>query len=139
MRPAAAALVTACLAACGEAPKRATRRRLVRNLGGGRFDCVTDRAGFGDASIPSMAAPIGFDGDGFDDHFVIGEGPDRLRRNRGDLLAFEDVSRKAGVEDALRRTATAPDPPVAQRTFPGDRDVWVATTEGLSRGVAEER
>jgi len=74
------------------APKAA----LFRNLGGKRFENVTDRAGVGNERWGMGVAAGDFDGDGWTDLYVTNFGPSRLFRNRGDGT-FEDVAVRAGV------------------------------------------
>ena len=75
---------------------------LLRNLGGGRFEDVTESAGLLAFHPGQTAAWADFDLDGFLDLFIGHEtaGPERhrsrLMRNRGDGT-FEDVSRALGV------------------------------------------
>ncbi len=45
---------------------------------------------------------------------------------------------KAGVEQETRTIATAPGDNYILWTFPRERDVWIATGSGLSRGIARE-
>ena len=105
---------------------------LYHNLGGCKFKDVTDKAGIGAGGFSTGAAWADYDGDGYVDLFVaryvhadlhhlrppdpkasgyrsvILEMPDEMAgesdflfRNRGDGN-FEDVSRKAGVDNAAR-------------------------------------
>ena len=74
------------------------RNRLYRNLGGFRFEDVTDRAGVGDAGY-GLAVCIGdYNNDGHPDIYVSNFGPKVLYRNNGDGT-FTDVTRQAGVGD----------------------------------------
>ncbi|MBK7874616.1 MAG: CRTAC1 family protein [Planctomycetes bacterium] len=70
--------------------------RLFRNLGGGKFEDVTERAGLVENAY-GMGCTVGdYDGDGDPDLFVTNIGPDVLWRNEGDGT-FVDVTRTAGV------------------------------------------
>jgi hypothetical protein len=80
----------------GEAPGTRIRNRLYRNLGGGSFRDVTDRAGVGITEFGFMAVAADLDDDGRTDLFVTGHEGNHLLRNRGDG-SFEDVTRRAGV------------------------------------------
>jgi hypothetical protein len=72
--------------------------RLYRNLGGRRFEDVTEKAGLtGSGHGYGMGAATGdFDNDGFVDLFVTCLGRNVLYRNTGNG-AFEDVTARAGV------------------------------------------
>ncbi len=75
-----------------------TPSRLYRNLGNGRFEDVTEKAGVGSANQKALGvAPWDFDGDGRIDFLVANDtAPNNLYRNRGDGT-FEDVAVEAGV------------------------------------------
>jgi hypothetical protein len=70
--------------------------RLFRNLGGFRFEDVTQKAGLAGEGFSFGAAVGDFDNDGHPDLFVAGYRANRLYRNRGDG-SFEDVTAKAGI------------------------------------------
>ena len=70
--------------------------RLYRNLGGWKFEDVTDKAGVRGEGYSIAAAVADFDNDGHADLFVAGVNRNFLYRNRGDGT-FEDVTAKAGV------------------------------------------
>ena len=73
--------------------------RLYRNLGGFRFEDVTNEAGVDDGDRFGMGAATGdFDGDGDVDLFVSNLGRDTLLRNDGDFR-FTDVTGNAGLGD----------------------------------------
>ncbi|MHC4844671.1 MAG: FG-GAP repeat domain-containing protein, partial [Planctomycetota bacterium] len=82
----------------GEPPKDPPRNALFRNVGDGRFQDVTDRAGVGDTGFGLAAVAADYDGDGRQDLYVCNAGPNRLYRNLGDGR-FEDVTGRAGVGD----------------------------------------
>ena len=72
--------------------------RLYRNLGDGRFEDVTKRAGLYDENQKTLGvAPWDFDGDGRVDLLVSNDtAPNNLFRNKGDGT-FEDVGIPTGV------------------------------------------
>jgi hypothetical protein len=78
--------------------KRKTQNALYRNLGGGRFEDATARAGIGGDGWGCGVCAGDYDNDGHIDLFVTGFGPSRLYRNRGDGT-FEQVAERAGVAD----------------------------------------
>ena len=75
-----------------------TSSRLYRNLGKGRFEDVTKKAGVSTANQKALGvAPWDFDGDGRIDFFVANDtAPNNLFRNKGDGT-FEDVGISTGV------------------------------------------
>ena len=75
-----------------------TPSHLYRNLGGGRFEDVTKKAGVWNDNQKALGvAPYDFNGDGRIDFLVANDtAPNNLYRNRGDGT-FEDVAVKAGV------------------------------------------
>ena len=75
------------------------RNALYRNLGGGRFQDVTERAGVGGDQWGCGVCAADYDNDGHVDLFVTSFGPSRLYRNRGDGT-FEQVAERAGVAEA---------------------------------------
>jgi hypothetical protein len=87
--------------------------RLFRNLGGGRFEDATARAGLFDPSGKSLGAAVtDFNNDGWPDIFVANDTqPNKLYRNRGNgTFAEEGVA--AGVafgEDGVARGAMGAD------------------------------
>ncbi len=72
--------------------------RLYRNLGNGRFENVTARAGLARPAYGMGAAAVDYDGDGDTDIYVTNYGPNALYRNNGDGT-FTDVAKSAGVAD----------------------------------------
>jgi len=72
------------------------KNHLYRNLGGWRFEDVTDRAGVGRAGYGLGVAVADYDNDGWSDIYVSNFGPNVLFRNRGNG-AFEDATAQAGV------------------------------------------
>ncbi len=74
----------------------AARSALYRNLGGMRFEDVTDKTGVGHPGWAMGVCTADFDGDGWEDIYVTGFGANTLYRNdRG--RGFTDVAEKAGV------------------------------------------
>ncbi|MGO9110263.1 MAG: FG-GAP repeat domain-containing protein, partial [Thermoguttaceae bacterium] len=73
------------------------KNHLYRNLGGFRFEDVTDRAGVGGGSGYGLGVCAGdYDNDGYQDLYVSNYGENILYHNNGDGT-FSDVTRKAGV------------------------------------------
>jgi len=90
--------------------------RLFRNLGGGRFEDVTDRSGLGDTGFSHAATAGDFDNDGYTDLCVASVGRKHLFRNRGDG-SFVNVTERCGVSD----TGTG----IAAVFFDADNDGWL--------------
>lgn len=79
---------------------------LYRNLGGGRFQDVTAKAGL-TRELYGMGCAIGdYDNDGFVDLYVTALGSNLLFRNNGNGT-FTDVTAKAGVADSGWSTCAA--------------------------------
>jgi len=70
--------------------------RLFRNLGGWRFEDVTERAGVQGRGYTHGVAVADYDADGDQDLFVAGLKENILYRNRGDG-SFEDATQEAGL------------------------------------------
>jgi hypothetical protein len=81
------------------------RPSLLRNVVGGRFEDVTEKAGLLDPVNSNAAAWADYDNDGRVDLFIACEKqPNRLYRNRGDGT-FEEVAARAGVQADAERFA----------------------------------
>jgi enediyne biosynthesis protein E4 len=79
-----------------KAPEVPPHNHLYKNLGGGKFTDVTEKAGVS-ADIYGMAAVAAdYDNDGFVDLFVTGYGKAILYHNNGNGT-FTDVTAKAGI------------------------------------------
>ncbi len=87
----------------GLAPKPAkpARSRLFRNLGGMKFEDVTDATGAGLENFALGACVGDIDSDGKPDLFVSCYGRSVLLRNRGGAAGFEDVTERAGIDVRL--------------------------------------
>ena len=70
--------------------------RLYRNLGGGRFEDVTKKAGVAGTGFDMGVAAGDFDNDGWTDLFVAGVAGNTLWRNKGDGT-FANVTGKLGA------------------------------------------
>jgi len=86
-------------------PDKPAKCRLYRNLGGMKFEDVTDRAGVGFTGAAFGACVGDFDGDGHADLFVPAYGMPALFRNKGDGT-FEDVAQRAGITPGFYAGAT---------------------------------
>jgi hypothetical protein len=75
---------------------KAARSVLYRNLGDGRFQDVTDRAGVGHPGWGMGACTADVDGDGWEDLYVTALGGNHLYRNNHDGT-FSDITARAGV------------------------------------------
>ncbi len=84
---------------------RAPTAHLYRNLGAGRFEDVTARAGVGGSGWGQGVCVGDVDNDGFQDLFVTYYGQNRFYRNRGNG-SFEDLTRAAGLTSPRTRWGT---------------------------------
>jgi hypothetical protein len=109
----------------GEVPvapgARAGSNKLYRNLGGLRFEDVTERARAAGRGYMMGAIAGDIDNDGDQDLFVTGVGATLLLRNRGDG-AFEERTAEAGLEDVGWSTAAA----FFDLDLDGDLDLFMA-------------
>ena len=95
----------------GETPRGKSsspvRNALYRNLGNGRFEDVTVKAGVDRIPFYGMGVAVAdFDNDGFPDLYVTGFPSSALFHNNGDGT-FSDVTSQAGVTNAKRWAASA--------------------------------
>jgi hypothetical protein len=98
---------------CTPESYKGTASKLYHNLGGGKFEDVSQKAGVGDPTSKSLGVAIlDFDGDGWPDIFVANDTqPNKLYRNNG-KGAFTEVGLSAGVafgEDGVARGAMGVD------------------------------
>jgi hypothetical protein len=83
------------------------RNALYRNLGNGRFEDVTAKAGVDRIPFYGMGVAVAdFDNDGFPDLYVTGFPSSALFHNNGNGT-FTEVTEQAGVKNAGRWAATA--------------------------------
>jgi hypothetical protein len=94
---------------------------LLRNLGGGRFEDVSDRVGLRPKGYGQGVAVADYDGDGDPDVYVTRYGRNTLWRN--DRGHFTDVTDAAGVGVGLWSLGAA----FADCDGDGDLDLFVAT------------
>ena len=80
----------------GAKDPQAARSALYRNLGGGRFQDVTDKAGVGHPGWGMGVCTADVDGDGWEDLYVTALGGNHLYRNNHDGT-FSDITARAGV------------------------------------------
>ena len=80
----------------GAKDPQAARSALYRNLGGGRFEDVTDKAGVGHPGWGMGVCTADVDGDGWEDLYVTALGGNHLYRNNHDGT-FSDITARAGV------------------------------------------
>lgn len=95
----------------GETPKGKSptpvRNALYRNLGGGKFEDVTEKSGLAHLPFYGMGvAAADFDNDGYPDLFITGYPSCALLHNNRDGT-FTNVTEKAGVANAGKWAASA--------------------------------
>jgi hypothetical protein len=78
---------------------KAARSALYRNLGNGKFEDVTDKAGVGHPGWAMGVCTADVDGDGWEDLYVTGLGRNYLYHNNRDGT-FTDIAEQAGVAGA---------------------------------------
>jgi hypothetical protein len=98
---------------CTPESYKGTSSRLFHNMGGGKFEDVTQKAGLGDPTSKSLGAVVfDYNGDGWPDLFVANDTqPNKLYRNCGNGT-FIDEAVSAGVafgEDGVSRGAMGVD------------------------------
>jgi hypothetical protein len=91
---------------CTPESYKGTASKLFRNLGGGKFQDVSQKAGVADPTSKSLGvAVLDYNGDGWPDLFVANDTqPNRLYRNLGNG-AFKDEALEAGVAFSEEGTA----------------------------------
>ena len=94
---------------CTPESYQGTSSKLYHNLGNGKFEDVTAKAGLADPSSKSLGVTVfDYDGDGWPDLFVANDTqPNKLYHNNHDGT-FTDAGLKAGVafgEDGVARGA----------------------------------
>ena len=112
------------------------RDHLYRNLGGGKFEDVSERAGIADERWSFGSLAWDYDGDGWTDLFVANLGKNRLYRNNGNGT-FTDVAEQVGLagdENAWNTCATCGD-------YDGDGrlDLYVARYSDVAAEVERQR
>lgn len=105
---------------CTPESYKGTSSRLFRNLGGGKFEDITQKAGLGDPTSKSLGAVVlDYNGDGWPDLFVANDTqPNKLYRNHGNGT-FSEEAVAAGVafgEDGVARGAMGVDAADYDRT-----------------------
>jgi enediyne biosynthesis protein E4 len=98
---------------CTPESYKGTQSKLYHNLGGGRFEDVSVKAGVGDATSKSLGVTVlDYDGDGWPDLFVSNDTqPNKLYHNNRDGT-FKEEGMAAGVafgEDGVARGAMGAD------------------------------
>ncbi len=106
---------------------KAARSALYKNLGGMKFEDVTDRAGVGYPGWGMGACVADVDGDGWRDLYVTAVGPDRLYRNQGDGT-FEESAQVLGIEASGWSTGCG----FADYDRDGDVDLFVSRYVAVS-------
>jgi hypothetical protein len=102
---------------------------LLRNLGGFRFEDVTEEAGVRDGGLSLGVASADYDMDGHQDIYLANDfGRNTLLRNRGDGT-FADVSHESGTLDIGYGMSTS----FADIDNDGDLDLYVANVRSASR------
>lgn len=103
---------------CTPESYKGTSSKLYRNLGGGKFQDVTQKAGLGEPNGKSLGlAVLDFNGDGWPDLFVANDTqPNKLYRNQKNGT-FVDEATEAGVAFSEEGTARG-----AMGTDAGDYD-----------------
>jgi hypothetical protein len=98
---------------CTPESYKGTSSKLYRNLGSGKFEDVTQKAGIGDPASKSLGVVVfDYNGDGWPDLFVANDTqPNKLYRNRGNGTFVEEAV-SAGIafgEDGVARGAMGAD------------------------------
>jgi hypothetical protein len=111
----------------------AARSALYRNLGNGRFEDVTDKAGVGHPGWGMGVCTADVDGDGWEDLYVTALGGNRLYRNNHDGT-FTDIAEKAGVTGGGWSTGCG----FADYDKDGDLDLFVSRYVRVDLGKLPE-
>ena len=106
----------------GNTTKDQPQNRLYRNLGGMKFEDVTERTGAGDQGYALGVAVADYDNDGNLDIYINNFGPNTLLRNKGNGT-FENMTAQAGVANGDRVGAGVG---FADFDGDGDLDLYVA-------------
>jgi enediyne biosynthesis protein E4 len=98
---------------CTPESYKGTQSKLYHNLGGGRFEDASQKAGVGDPNSKSLGVTVfDYDGDGYPDIFVANDTqPNKLYHNHRNGT-FKEVGMSAGVafgEDGVARGAMGVD------------------------------
>jgi enediyne biosynthesis protein E4 len=122
---------------CTPESYKGTSSRLFHNLGGGRFEDVTNKAGLGDPTSKSLGVTIlDFDNDGWPDIFVSNDTqPNKLYHNNKNGT-FSEKGMSAGVaygEDGVARGAMGVDWADYDRT--GHADLLVGNFSNQMLGL----
>ncbi|HEV3167738.1 MAG TPA: VCBS repeat-containing protein, partial [Isosphaeraceae bacterium] len=89
-----------------DAPNRSQGSRLYRNLGAGKFEDVTDRAGVGFRGFTNGVAVADVNNDGSPDLYLANFGPNVLYLNNGDGT-FRDATAGSGLACGVWSSAAA--------------------------------
>ena len=100
---------------------KAARSTLYRNVGNGKFEDVTDKAGVGHPGWGMGVCTADVDGDGWPDLYVTALGPNHLYRNNHDGT-FKDITQGAGVAGSGWSTGCG----FADYDRDGDLDLFVS-------------
>ena len=113
---------------CTPESYKGTSSRLFHNLGNGKFEDVTQKAGIGDTTSKALGvAVLDYNGDGWPDLFVTNDTqPNKLYRNNHGTFSEEAIP--AGV--AYGEDGTARGAAYADFDHDGDLDVIVSTNGG---------
>ncbi len=106
-----------------ETAARRPTPRLYRNLGNGRFEDVTRRAGLEFSMYGMGAAFADYDADGDVDIYITAVGSNKLLRNDGGR--FTDVTTPAGVDGNSGKSEDPPAWSTAAAWVDVDRDGWL--------------
>lgn len=114
-------------------PRVEDRDRLFHNVGGERFEDVTESASIRELSFSHGVTAGDFNQDGFTDLYIGNKGPNRLFRNNGDGT-FDDVSASSGAAGDEWTTSSA----FADFTGDGLPDLYVLNYTKLLETTQKE-